>query len=60
MEFSTVLIERKSRRVVWSSESHNEGSDGVRAFERGTSRTAHAMATRMTALISRMIARGDR
>ncbi len=50
VEFSTVLIEKKSGKVVWSSASDNEGSDGVRVFERGTSRIAHAMATRMVRL----------
>ena len=47
VEFSTVLIEKTSRRVVFSSESDNRGDDGVRFFERGTSRTAHVMATQM-------------
>jgi TolB-like protein len=50
VEFSTVLIERQSRRVVWSSASYNDGRDGVRFFERGMSRTAHAMATQMVRL----------
>ena len=55
VEFSAVLIERKSRRTVWSSDSYNEGRDGVRFFERGTSRTAHAMATQMVRLTAEMI-----
>jgi len=60
VEFSTALIETKSRRVVWSSDSYNEGSDGVRFFERGASRTAHAMATQMVRLTAEMIAGRDR
>lgn len=56
VEFSTVLIERRSRRVVWSSDSYNDGKDGVRFFERGTSRTAHVMATQMVRLTAEMIA----
>lgn len=56
VEFSATLIERKSRRVVWSSESDNEGGDGVTFFERGTTRTAHAMATQMVRLVVEMIA----
>ena len=56
VEFSAVLVERKSRRVVWSSDSYNEGSDGVSVFERGTSRTAHAMATQMVGITAEMIA----
>lgn len=50
VEFSTVAIERESQRVVWSSESDNDGRDGVHFFERGASRTAHAMATQMVRL----------
>ena len=47
VEFSTVLIEKTSRRVVFSSDSDNRGDDGVHFFERGMSRTAHLMATQM-------------
>ena len=47
VEFSTVLIDRKSRRMVFSSESDNTGDDGVVFFDRGRSRTAHIMATQM-------------
>ena len=47
VEFSTVLIDRKTRRLVFSSDSDNRGDDGVHFFERGTSRTAHIMATQM-------------
>ncbi len=50
VDFSTVLIERASRRVVWSSHSYNDGEDGVRFFGRGRFTLAHAMATRMTGL----------
>lgn len=52
VEFSTVLIEGRSRQVVWSSDSCNEGRDGVRFFEWGTSRTAHAMASQMVRLVA--------
>jgi TolB-like protein len=47
VEFSAVLIDRKTRRMVFSSESDNTGSDGVVFFDRGRSRTAHVMATQM-------------
>jgi TolB-like protein len=59
VEFSTVLIERQSRRVVWSSDSYNEGTDSAGLFERGTLRTAHALATRMVGRTTEMMA-GDR
>lgn len=60
VEFSAMLIDRKSGRVVWSSSSDNEGTDGVRVFERGTSKTAHAMATRMVQRVVERIAGQDR
>ena len=60
VEFSTVLIERKTRKVVWSSDSYNAGGDGVRFFERGTSKTAHAMATQMVRLTTEKMADGGR
>lgn len=58
VEFSTVLIERNSRRVVWGSDSYNDGDEGIRFFERGISRTAHAMATQMVRLATEMIVGG--
>jgi TolB-like protein len=60
VEFSVVIIERKSRRVVWSSASYNDGGDGVRFFERGRSRTAHTMATQMARLTAELIAGRER
>jgi TolB-like protein len=50
VEFSTVLIERSSRRVVWSSDSHNDAREDVGLFGRGASKTAHVMATQMVRL----------
>jgi hypothetical protein len=60
VEFSTMLIERRSRRVVWSSNSYNSGGDGVSFFGRGRSRTAHTMATQMVRHAVAMIAGVDR
>jgi len=60
VEFSTVLIERKTRRVVWESTSYNAGNDGISFFGRGRSRTAHAMATRMVGHTAAMMAGLDR
>jgi TolB-like protein len=60
VEFSTVLIERATRRVVWSSQSDNAGDDGVVLFGRGATRTAHAMATQMVRITSDMITGADR
>lgn len=55
VDFSAQLIDRKSRSIVWSSVSHNEGDDGVFFFDRGKVNTAHAMASQMTRWIGEMI-----
>jgi TolB-like protein len=54
--FSTMVIERKSREVVWSSNSYNEGDDGVFFFDWGRVNTAHAMASQMVHLVAKMMA----
>jgi hypothetical protein len=53
VEFSAYLIERKSREVVWDSQSHNTGDDGVFFFDRGRVNTASAMASQMTQWIGK-------
>lgn len=58
VEFSTVLIEKASRRVVWTSNSYNDGIDGIRLFDRGRTRTAHRMATQMVRLTAEQMAGG--
>lgn len=60
VDFSTVLIERRTRKVVWSSHSYRNGDEGVRFFGRGRSATAHVMATQMARLAAEMIADGTR
>ncbi len=55
VDFYVQLIERKSRSVVWSSVSHNEGDDGVFFFDRGRVNTAHAMASQMTQWVGERI-----
>jgi TolB-like protein len=57
VDFFTQLIDRKSRSIVWSSVSHNEGDDGVFFFDRGKVNTAHAMASQMTRWIGEMMLR---
>jgi TolB-like protein len=57
VDFFVQLIEKKSRSVVWSSVSHNEGDDGVFFFDRGKVNTAHAMASQMTQWITEMMLR---
>ncbi len=55
VDFSAQLIDRKSRSIVWSSVSHNEGDDGVFFFDRGRVNTAHAMASQMTQWVEEKI-----
>ena len=55
VNFSVQLIERENRMVVWSSESYNQGDDGVFFFDLGKVNTAHAMAIRMAESIGGML-----
>jgi TolB-like protein len=55
--FFVQLIGRKSKEVVWSSDSYNQGDDGVLIFDWGKVNTAHAMASQMTQWIVEMVLR---
>jgi TolB-like protein len=55
VDFSSMVIERKSREVVWSSDSHNEGDDRVFFFDWGRVNTAHAMASQMVQRVGKMM-----
>lgn len=52
VDFSTIVIERKSREVVWGSDSYNEGDDGVFFFDTGRVNTAYVMASQMVRWIA--------
>jgi len=60
VDFFVQLIEKKSRSVVWSSVSHNEGDDGVFFFDLGRVNTAHAMTSQMTRWIGEMMMEGSK
>jgi TolB-like protein len=47
VNFSAQLIEKQSKKIVWSSTSWNQGDDDVYFFELGRINTAHAMAAEM-------------
>ncbi len=47
VDFSVTMIEKESRRVVWSSRSHSTGEDGVLFFNLGMVHTAHQLASEM-------------
>jgi hypothetical protein len=46
-EFSARVFDMKTRQIVWSSASYNEGDDGVYFFNLGKVNTAHGMASGM-------------
>jgi hypothetical protein len=59
VDFSVLFIERKTRKVVYSSFSQNSGNDGVYFFDWGRVNTAHAMASQMARAIGeRMLTEG--
>lgn len=55
--FSTLMIERQSRTMVWSSASYNEGDNGVFFFDRGKVYTASVLASRMAQSVAELMAR---
>ena len=55
VSFTVQLIEKKSRMVVWSSESFNRGDEGVYFFDLGKVSTAHMMAVQMAESIGEML-----
>ena len=48
VDFFVLAIERSAKKVVWSSESYNQGDDGVYFFDYGKVNTASALASEMT------------
>jgi len=53
VNFSVLLIDTKSRRIVWSSDSYNQGDDGVFFFGCGKVNTAYTMTSQMAQAIGR-------
>jgi TolB-like protein len=47
VEFSARVFDMKTRQIVWSSSSFNQGDDGVFFFNLGKVNTAHGMASAM-------------
>jgi len=61
VDFSVLFIERKTRKVMYSSYSQNTGNDGVFFFDWGKINTAHAMASQMAwAIGERMLTEAER
>ena len=55
VNFSVILIERKNRLIVWSSESYNQGDDGVFFFDRGKVNAAYTMTSQMAQAIGKIL-----
>ena len=55
--FTVQLLDRTTKKVVWSSESDNYGDDSLLPFDLGKVRTAHLMAERMVGSIAGMLSR---
>ncbi len=52
VDFSVEVIERSSRRAVWTSRSYNEGDEGVFFFDAGRVRSAHVLVSEMVSEIT--------
>jgi len=55
VEFTAQLLEKRSREIVWTSNSYNEGDDGVFFFDVGRISTAQKMAAQMVGLVVEMM-----
>ncbi|MFB3885111.1 MAG: hypothetical protein ACE144_07765 [Thermodesulfobacteriota bacterium] len=56
VDFSSQLYDRKSRMLVWSSRSYNDGEEAVYFFDWGKVNTAHELTTRMIRAIGERVA----
>jgi TolB-like protein len=57
VDFFALVIDRRSREVVWSSHSYRKGDDGVYFFDIGKIRTAHRLAFQMASSVANMLIR---
>jgi TolB-like protein len=58
VDFTALLIDRRTEEIVWEASSTHRGDEGVWAFELGTVRSVNALACRMIATAARGAARG--
>jgi len=57
VDFFVSAIDRKSRNVLWTSNSYNQGDDKVYLFDWGRVNTAYAMTSQMVKSIGEMVAK---
>ncbi len=58
VDFTALMIDRRTEEVVWEVSSYHRGDEGVWAFDLGRVRSANALACRMIASASALAARG--
>jgi hypothetical protein len=58
VEFTALVIDRRTEEVVWSSSSRAEGDDGVFFFGRGRVTTANELACRMASAVVEAMGEG--
>lgn len=54
VDFSALIFDRKSKEIVWSSNSYNEGNDGVFFFDSGKINTAFSLSSEMARAVTEM------
>lgn len=58
VNFSSMALDARKRKVIWSSISHNAGDDGVFFFGWGKMSTAHGMASEMVEALIEKVTKG--
>ena len=59
VEFTALLLDRRSEEIVWEVSSSHTGDESVRWFDLGRVRSANALACRMVASAAELAARGE-
>lgn len=57
VNFSIVVIERATRKIVWAANSYNNGDDGVFFFEAGRFYMANTLASAMAGVVAEQLGR---
>jgi hypothetical protein len=54
-DFSVMLVEKTSGKIIWASKSYNQGDDGVTLFDWGNITTASTMVSEMVRAVRSML-----
>jgi TolB-like protein len=55
VDFSVMLVEKTSGKIIWASKSYNQGDDGVTLFDWGNINTASTMVSEMVRAVRSML-----